>query len=471
MESFDVISLKKNIVQALRTWHLPGGNQENYLQYLLLFEKTKHALEADGDHVPNRLVTNSLLLSGIDDLELRNERLAEVLTLRFPDDNSLLMVAHNLNISQHSVSRLQREAIEQLCGIIFDRETQLRSEQIQHIETFLPPAQYSQLFGLDEVVASLSEKISVSETQFITIIVGIGGIGKTSLADRITRTLLRSFKFEQVLWLRIDGHSPLFDLSSPQATFETLISNISQQIWPQSAHELTAEEKLIQVRHTLKTRPFLIVIDNLEAEEETAFLLNYLHDLANPSKFILTSRIHLTNQSNVFHYSLNELSYEHAKALLFHYAAEIGIHVMQEATDKEIKQIYAITGGNPLALRLVVSLLDLFPLPKLLADMQHGRPGDIESMYKHIYWKSWKSLSDRAKDLLMAMTLVDEFGALPDFLQTTSQLNEDDFWPALQELRGRSLLEARGTLLKKRYGIHQLTDTFLKTEIVKWDEV
>ena len=35
-------------------------------------------------------------------------------------------------------------------------------------------------------------------------------------------------------------------------------------------------------------------------------------------------------------------------------------------------------------------------------------------------------------------------------------------------LRNRSLLEVRGTIQAKRYGIHRLTETFLRTEIIHW---
>jgi hypothetical protein len=68
------------------------------------------------------------------------------------------------------------------------------------------------------------------------------------------------------------------------------------------------------------------------------------------------------------------------------------------------------------------------------------------------------------------MPLISAAGALPAQLAAISGLVEHDLWPAIQELQQRSLLEMRGTLGERRYGIHQLTRTFLHTEIIRWPE-
>ncbi len=72
--------------------------------------------------------------------------------------------------------------------------------------------------------------------------------------------------------------------------------------------------------------------------------------------------------------------------------------------------------------------------------------------------------------LLQAMPLVSGAGATADYLQEISGLSAGQLWPAIQELRKRSLLEVRGDIREKRYGIHRLTETFLRTEIIHWPE-
>lgn len=137
----------------------------------------------------------------------------------------------------------------------------------------------------------------------------------------------------------------------------------------------------------------------------------------------------------------------------------------------DIDVIYATTGGNPLALKLVVSLASVLSLPQVLADIARSRPGPIEDLYKHIYWESWRTLSDDAQALLQAMPLIAEAGALPAHMRAISNLSEERFWPAVSELISRSLLEIKGTIHERRYGIHRLTETFLRTEIIGWTEL
>ena len=67
------------------------------------------------------------------------------------------------------------------------------------------------------------------------------------------------------------------------------------------------------------------------------------------------------------------------------------------------------------------------------------------------------------------MPLVAATGALPEQMQMMSGLEDDAFWTAVHELSTRSLLEIRGTIHERRYSIHRLTETFLRTEIVQWE--
>ena len=72
--------------------------------------------------------------------------------------------------------------------------------------------------------------------------------------------------------------------------------------------------------------------------------------------------------------------------------------------------------------------------------------------------------------MLQAMPLVADTGALPEQMQSVSGLPEAEFWPAVHELFARSLLEVRGSVHERRYSIHRLTETFLRTEIIDWPE-
>ena len=117
-----------------------------------------------------------------------------------------------------------------------------------------------------------------------------------------------------------------------------------------------------------------------------------------------------------------------------------------------------------------MSLATTLPLSQILADLIKPDLEEIEQMYQHIYWKTWHALSSNAQALLLAMPLTAEDGARSEQLKSICNLPDDHLWPAIQELTSRSLLEVRGTTQERRYGIHRLTETFLRTEIIHWPE-
>ena len=458
--------LLRSVHSALRAWHSPGGTPESLLESLLIVRAHRDDIGDYSSPSMLRLATSQILLEAIDDLEQHDQKGARVLRLRFPDDNTLVMVAHKLNVSEHTVSRLQRAAIEQLGDILMAQELAFRERKAHSMEASLPPPSYSRLIGLEEAGSLLLKKLLHVGSPWAIAVVGIGGIGKTALADSIVRQALWAFRFDQIVWLRADPKTMSGLSHSSQLTYENLIADLADHLWPGSA-ELTPAKRIEQVRRELKNRPMLVVIDNLESETDALFLLAHLNDLADPSKFLLTSRTRPAPETAVFSYSLGELSLADATALLNHHAQEIGLEGLAEITASETKEIYAVTGGNPLALKLVISLIDVMPLAEIFTGMTKSRQGPIEELYRHIYWKAWQSLSDRAHSLLLAMPLVARAGAHPEQLQEVTGLVDAQFWLAVQELRKRSLLEVQGNIRERRYGIHRLTETFLNTEVLQ----
>ncbi len=465
---FNLEQFSKNVYKALKAWREIGGTPENLLDSLQLVQRRRAAMKGEGAIFRDRLITNEILLDGLEALEAHDQMGAQVLRLRFPENNKILSVSYQLNIGEYSVSRIQKAAISKLAQLIYDQEMILREQMAQEREANLLPRTYTTLFGTEQAQADLLACFVDGRSPWIITLVGIGGIGKTSLADAVTRQIIRTFLFDDVIWLRITPQTMDGRFHSPERAYATIISEIRQQLWPQADRSTPPQEQLVQVRKALKERPYLIVIDNIETD--AAHLLVHLGDLTNPSKILLTSRVRPTKLAGVYNFTVDELSYADAVSLIHHYARETGIDALKGANDEELTAVYKVTGGNPLALKLVVSLLDISTLPEVLDALSNGQAGDVEKMYKHIYWKTWQMLTPDMKALLIPMPLVSERGGDAEYLQKISGLSADKLWPAIQELRKRSLLEVRGDINEKRYGIHRLTETFLRTEIIHLPE-
>lgn len=452
--------------KALSSWDKQNADPETLLNYLLSVQGEQEALNAGGNPALLRAATNQVLKDAVKDLEKQNARSAKVLKHRFMEKRAIQEVAHMMNFSTHQISRMQRDGIEQLVEILQGREQDIKRERAQSLESLLPPPTFTRLFGVDDLCESLLAHLTTLGPPWVVVLVGMGGLGKTAVANYTARLLIRQLAYTHVVWIKATPpHTMSGQPILPSLTYEKIVHELVTYLFPGATAPLTLTEREVKVRHALKSQTYLVVIDNLEAAEDTAFLLNHLHELANPSKFILTTRTRAAKQAAVLDVPLDELSFADSAALMRHHAAESGVTAVAEATDADLEKIYIQTGGNPFAIKIVVNLLDVLPLNRLLDGLTRNHPGEVMKMYRHIFWQTWQTLSENGRKLLQSMPLALE-PADVDYLLTISGLSEAEIWPAIEELRQRSLLEIEGGLHEKRYGIHRLTDTFLRTEII-----
>ncbi|MCP4416677.1 MAG: hypothetical protein GY805_08645 [Chloroflexi bacterium] len=453
---------------ALSNWNKQNAEAETLLPELLSVQYEREKMNAGDNPAMLRAATNQILEDAIADLEKQEPKMAEILRLRFIEKTSINKVGIKLHFSPFQISRTQKNAIDQLVEIIRGREQDLTRKRAEDLESLLPPPTYTRLFGVADVCHSIVEKLKQPDVPWVVALVGMGGVGKTALANHIARTLIQQLSFAHVAWINID---PPYSLSGeaepPSLTYEKIINDLLRLIFPEMRFSLALTEREVMVRKALKRQRYLVVIDNLEAAKDTSFLLNHLNDLANPSKFVLTTRTRATKQAAVLDVPLDELGFEDSAALMRHQAEETGVTAVSEATDADLRTIYDLIGGNPFALKIMVNLLDVLPLGRLLNGLTNNHPDGVLGMYKHIFWQTWRTLSENGRKLLQAMPLAREPAEI-DYLLSISGLPENELWPAIEELRQRSLIEIQGGLHEKRYGIHRLTDTFLRTEIIHY---
>lgn len=180
-------ALEAAIHEALSGWHAQAGPPKTALDELLLVQRRQEELARDGNPLALRLAANYVLWEALAMLERHDETAAHVLRWRFPDNNTLLQVANRLNVSEHTVSRLQRAAISRLAALLIREEAGLRQERIEEQEAMLPPPAYTRLFGIDAHRDQLAAELRRENGPGVVALVGIGGIGKTALADAVTR--------------------------------------------------------------------------------------------------------------------------------------------------------------------------------------------------------------------------------------------------------------------------------------------
>ena len=458
---------QEDVLEALRMWH--GGEATPWplahLRSTLQIVQEKEDLSAladDGPAEQNRAILNFALKN----LKQRSPEAEELLRERFEHRRDVLALSNSLNISESSLYYRQRQAVQQLTDILLQLENSAGFEWQERMLSHLSPSSYHQLIGIEEPQTLLIDALLNKDNQFIVSIDGIGGIGKTALADLITRQIIKSDKFADVFWITAK-HTHLsslgrlqIDNDRPILTFKMLIDKLGNQLEFNNSNYIERER---QIRQHLNENSCLIIIDNLETVADYRTLLPELKNLQNPSKFLLTSRIRLLQEPGVFSISLNELNLPDAIRLMRNEATQSGFIALVDAKDEDLGKIYRLVGGNPLALKLIVGQLRIHSLPRVLS--RFGKtPGEIkqnEGIFDYIYHEIWEGLSDLSKTTLLALTQAGDSGFTFEHLAGVSGLREDDITHCLEDLIQSSLVDLSGTLFERRYRLHRLSEVFL----------
>lgn len=413
-----------------------------------------------------RLALNLVLERALSETHKENKELATLLRKRYQDKETIPDVAEFFHMSQATVSRRTDDAFLKLAEKFLWIENMAWESWFNRLESRLPAKQYSRLVGIEKLEQRITEKILDPEGPGVIALVGIGGIGKSSLSDYVTRQLIRSGLFSNVGWVTFRPDEDDFLLDNNQVKAQ-LVSLMTQALLPNSGL-LTTDRQLERLADQLKSEAYLVVIDNLETQSEADEVVQHLNSLVNPSRFIVTTRAK-PERGLCQDVDLTELNRDDSLNLMQHYLETTGQTKVGEVDTVTLDKIYQIVGGNPLALKITAGLMQWMPLERIFIDLEKGR-GDAGKIYHTIFMNTWDTLSKESRLLLQAMSIMGATsGASAAQMQQSSGLPDSVFWRAVDELITRSMLEVRGSAANRRYAIHRLTESFIETEITDFD--
>jgi hypothetical protein len=341
-----------------------------------------------------------------------------------------------------------------------------QAQQQNRLLQRLPTATYTNLVGVKSVIDQIVDALLCQTGPAIVAIKGIGGIGKTAAADCAVRaTLTHTQAWEDLIWISAkqafltqSGISHYRTLPPTQIRLEQIFDDLGEQLDVAEVKQLPLAQKVHQLAARLRHGPHLVVIDNLESVVDFETLVPWLAQLSGPTKFLLTSRQSVPALARVVTIDLDELDQGASLALIHQTAAA------KQVADCDGEAVYTLVGGNPLAQILVVSQMRRLPPSVVLAAL---RTGVAEDLYTYIYHQSWSVLSPAARELLFA---IQRAGDLAEWRWLALVYGQrDHLGETLNELIDFSLVYCQGDNHgDRRYGIHRLTSTFLRTEILGW---
>jgi hypothetical protein len=452
-------NFKESTAAALAGMSAAAPLPDFFKQLLILRQRLQE--ENEESESVWRIACGKLLLDGINQLAETQPRWAEILKAHYIDRLTMRGIALKLGYeNRYQVDREQRKGIKQLAATLMQWERNARRQRTAELLQALHKAPtYDALVGAETAVARLQEALLAPDHFWLIAVTGLGGLGKTAVTDYAIRQIAPTLRYRQIFALYLEtGALP----------FANLLAALTKEMGLPAGNPAQVEK---QVAQRLKSQPCLVFIDGFE--EDISYLADRLRQLANPSKFILTSRQRPADANAFFVQPLSPLSPAGAADLLRQHARKIGRWELAAASDEQIAAIQQKVGGNPLALKLIVGLSDTHSVPAILTDLvELNMEASIEEMYRHIYWKAWRSLSEESQTVLKAMQTPDsaDGAKLPYIASLCPDLDTRAISVAVADLINRSLLETHGSAWddQLRYRIHSLTKTFLQTEIIHY---
>ncbi|MFP4395710.1 MAG: NB-ARC domain-containing protein [Anaerolineales bacterium] len=348
-----------------------------------------------------------------------------------------------------------------------------------HLGRHLPPPDFLALFGIAPLIQQLGDLLTAAGPSMLAID-GLGGIGKTTLAQAVADHLTASNTFADILWVSARQEPGFLEEgaiqverktspSRPALTFEELLSRLAGQIGREDLIACRPEERQAALQEVFQTRPHLIVVDNLETMTDYRAIAPRLQPMAGPSRFLITSRHSLREYPFIYTLSVPPLSRVESLALLRYELERRGRE--GDISAQALDDIFDAVGGLPLALKLIAAQLGRLPLSHILDNLRAAHSATTEALYTFIYRHTWMLLDESSRQLLMNMLLVSPEGENIEWLGLISALPQDRLARALRQLQEFSLLQVTGSLEHPFYRLHRLTVTFLETEMLaRWAE-
>jgi hypothetical protein len=329
-----------------------------------------------------------------------------------------------------------------------------------------PP--YTHLVGRDDVLDKLVNELANPQGARVVVISGLGGIGKTALAYEVMKRVMRAGYFTHLVWETAKSeefsHGQVTARPAQLINLPTLLASYARQLGLTALATLPAHVLQARLSEIFQSGNYLIALDNLEtlaAAQEIVRTLNAMVGDGGKTRLLITSRERLVGEAYAFDQFVRGLSEPDALHLLADEARRRGADSLLNAERDLLHDIYAVTGGMPLALQLIVSQYLLgIALDEELARLKGAV--DEEELYRFIYFRLWQQLTKPARRLLIAAATYSTW-AFRQMLQGVSKLTDADFHSAVADLIRMSLLEMvhHPKASQQVYDVHALTRWFI----------
>ena len=341
--------------------------------------------------------------------------------------------------------------------------------------SYLPSKSYRELLGRQDDIDNIMSALLDESGRRIISIDGIGGIGKTALAQEVVEQALNN-KFSDVVWLTAAEKE-----GSVKMTFDSVLDGIADQLNAPSLLKLEGEARLSKTRELLLQKKALIVLDNMEtAEDPQQEIADQLFTIIGSSKALLTSRYRFkSSSSDIYTIHLSGIDKDASYVLIRDTALEKNMPYVLGVNEADLEPIIDVVGNvkagySPLALKFMVGQLMEYDPETIISYMQkvqiNSSPSDLsynvefQKFWSSIFAKSFRLMGKTDKQLMYLMSRMFEpnigTGEVK-LIQAAMKLNSQEFLSVQNKNWRISFLEIGAPSLnisgRKRIYLHRLT--------------
>ncbi|MBX0327774.1 tetratricopeptide repeat protein [Oscillochloris sp. ZM17-4] len=333
----------------------------------------------------------------------------------------------------------------------------------------LPAPTYSRFIMRPDAYQQVVE--GLGQRSALLVIVGMGGVGKTSLALEVAKRCVGPGgppaqgapppAFDAAVW--VSGH----DQPGPLALAHVLDAAALTLGFP-GLTRLGLRERQHEVEQLLRQQRALIIADGFETSTDPA-LLGWLLRLPEPSKAIITTRLYRREfQRGAWLVELDGMGEAEADELIAQAARRLKLAAPAPEAARHLREV---SGGNPKAIDLALGHARHTgqPLAKSLDALLLPQGELLDELFA----QSWGLLTPGERAILVAAALF-VGSAPPEALADVAGEACPSFGPALQKLADLSLIEIALAAPPEggaRYGLHPLTRSFVDARLPAYGDL
>jgi transcriptional regulator with XRE-family HTH domain len=302
------------------------------------------------------------------------------------------------------------------------------------------------------------------------VIDGLGGMGKTAFAVELARRALQQQLFEKAVGDSARQEQFITEgivrSNEVALDFQAFLDTIARQLDHWEIATLRPEAKQVKMAQLLRQHRHLLLIDNLESVDNAQKLVADLRGFLGSSRALITSRQRVRHDF-VLPLSLRGLDQEDALLFIERDLQQRGGDQLLQAPREKLIEICQVTGGAPLALKLVVAQAMFLDIDIVLQQLRLAS----DNIYPFIFRQSWEQLASTAQLILIYIgRTVTTTVSWEELAGIGIAQQERELRAAVRQLVDYSLLDVYISTGQVRYGIHQLTRQFINSDLPKlWE--